>query len=354
MKKRFFTSLIIIFSFVNFAFGVTIKPNLIIMDERDAQQESAPLLEDNAVVLSNEGVPIEQYIETDDQEIENPEEKYKDYAIKLDSTENNSLNNSGALFILGAEKVENINDVKAVNTFWDKSKNFSYTYYQDVKNISPMPSLFNTSYLVSKINSQTKAYVGQSTLSDFNDIPVFFVRANETNFDNGFKLVSNANNFNVSVGAFNSTLNNRLSGGAVISTKSINISNIAGNFVLGGGYYSNELDNDNKNTGGLFAEYRYKRLKLNVQGAKSKYANSPNLETGLYFTPEIKLTDSLSLRTRYIKNIAQNTDQGLIGLSYKPVKNNSRDFEFSINAANNYTLSVPTSQMFTFSTKFKI
>lgn len=355
MKKRFLTSLIILFSFVNTALATQFKPNLIPMNENNKSQESELSLQDDQADLNEENNGI--WLETDEQEIESPESQYKEYEINLDTSDKNSSNNintSGALFILGAEKVQNINELRAINTFWDQSKNFSNIYYQDMKNISPMPSLVNSSYLTTNINSQTRAYIGQSALSDFNGTPVYFVSANETTFDNGFKLVSKANNLNISVGAFNSTLFNRLSGGAIVSTNPFTVPKVAGNFVVGGGYYSNELNNDNKKTGGLFAEYRYKRFKLNLQGAESKYASSPGLEPGVYFTPELKLTDSISLRTRYTKNIAQYTDQGVIGLAYKPVKNNPRDFELSINAANIYTLNTPVSQMFTFSTKFKI
>lgn len=358
MKKRFLISIIIIFSLVNSCFAVQIKPTLIqINQENTLQDQTEQVTEDEQSSYYNFENNSAVFVETDEQEIENPEEKYQEYAITLDKSsiqQDNELNKSGALFILGAEKVDNVDNVKAVNMFWDQSKNFTYSYYQDSKNISPMQSLFNSSYLVTNINSETKAYIGQAALSDFDGTSVYFIGVNQTNFDNGFKLLSCAENFNVSVGAFNSTLDNTFSGGAVISTKSFSVPKVAGKFIFGGGYYSNELENNNKNTGGVFAEYRYKKLKLNLQGAKSKYANSGTLDTGLYFTPEIQLTDSISVRTRFVKNIYQNVDQNQIGIAFKPVKNNPKDFEFSVNAANSYTLNAPTSQIFTFSTRFKI
>lgn len=357
MKKIILIIIIFSFSFVDFSFAKAVNPDKAAsFNYSEPQQIDA----DNADVMPS-GFDSDVVIESDEQEIENVEEKYKEYTVKLDdssSSASRGANTSGALFILGAEKVQYKNpyedEIQANNMFWDKSNNFRNIYFQDYKNISPMPMLINASYLVNSIDSKTKVFVGQSSLSDFNDTPVYFVRANETTFDNGFKIATSTKNLNLSAGSYNSTLNNRLSGGAVVSTNPFKIPKINGSFVVGSGYYSNELDNDNKNTGGLFGEYRYKRLKLNAQAAKSKYANSSDLETGLYFTPEFQLTDSISIKTRFVKNITQDTNQDEIGLSYKPKKHNSRDFEFEINAANTRSQDSLDKQRVRFTAKFKI
>ncbi len=316
--------------------------------------------EDSSVEIQvNDENPEEssiEYYDSDIQEVETVEDKYKDYVIDLNVEDNDNakVNESGALYILQAEKNYRPQMVEAVNMFWDNSKNFINSYYQDSRNMSPMPVLINSSYISTSVNNYTKAYVGQSSLSSFDDTPVYFVRSNETTFNTGFKIVTRSEKFNFSAGTYNSTLNNLLSGGAVISTNPLNLNGIKGSFVLGGGYYTNELENDNKNTGGLFGEYKYKRLKLNLQASESKYTNSSSLETGLYFTPEIQLTDSLSLKTRFIKNITQDTNQDEIGFSYKPLKNNSRNFEFEVNAANTYSPDSTTKQRLRFNASFKI
>ena len=257
------------------------------------------------------------------------------------------------LFILGAEKQVRYEPVTAVNMFWDMSRNFVNSYYNDPRNQRPMPVMFNSSYLKRSLDDKTTVSVGQSALSGFNDVKVGFVSSNETTFDNGAKIISNGKNVNMSVGVYNSTLNNNFSGGAVLSSKPVVIPGIRGSFVLGGGYYSNEMTSDNKKTGGVFGEYRLNRLKLNAQAAKSKYSSTENLETSLYFTPEFQLTDSISIKTRIVKNISQDRNQDEIGLSYKP-KNNPRDFEFEINAANSYSNDSSGNSKFRFSAKFKI
>ena len=127
----------------------------------------------------------------------------------------------------------------------------------------------------------------------------------------------------------------------------------AGSFVLGGAYFSNEDLYDNKSTGGAFAEYTYKRLKLNAQVGKSKYQKSLDYDTSLYLQPELKLTDSISVKSRIIRNVTSDILQDEFAISYKP-KNNKRDFEFEINASNQYTQASSIKKILRLSTSFRI
>lgn len=261
---------------------------------------------------------------------------------------------SDKLFIIGVEKTEEKNEIGADNMFWYDSNNFRNTYYQNEKNTSPMPIMFNNSYVSNKMGKNTMVYVGQNSLGAFKDQSVGFIRANETTYDNGAKIITGTDKVNFTAGIYDSTLNHNLSGGAALSSKPIRLKKVKGSFVFGGGYYTNELDYDNKNTAGIFGQYRLQRFKLTLQAAKSKYSDSNGLENSLYFTPEYQLTDSLSIRTRFVKNIAQNVDQNEIGLSYKPKKYNPRDFELEFNAANTYEYDQAGKPKFRFFARFKV
>ena len=99
--------------------------------------------------------------------------------------------------------------------------------------------------------------------------------------------------------------------------------------------------------------YTYKRLKLNAQVGQSKYSGAIDYDTSLYLMPELKLTDSISLKTRIIRNVTQNTMQDEFAVSFKP-KNNTRNFEFEVNATNKYTETSTINQMIRLSTSFRI
>lgn len=287
---------------------------------------------------------------------ENPTLEDEADSVSLD-TKSDSLPippSSEKLFIIGIEKSKEYNEVDAVNMFWYKSKNFTNTYYQDYKNTLPLPVLFNSSYIMNQMDENTKVYVGQSSLSGFKDVSIGFMRGSETNYDNGAKIVTGNDKMNFTAGVYDSTLNHTLSGGAAISSTPIKIRRIKGSFIFGGGYYTNELDNNNKNSGGIFGQYRLNRLKLNLQASKSKYVNSENIDTSLYFSPEFQLTDSISIKTRFITNITQEVNQNEIGLSYKPKKNNLRDLEIEFNAANPSSGVDANKPKFRFMAKFRV
>ncbi|MDD3237928.1 MAG: hypothetical protein PHV37_07525 [Candidatus Gastranaerophilales bacterium] len=261
---------------------------------------------------------------------------------------------SNKIFKLGVEKESPYADIEASNMFWDNSKNFTNVFFQDYKNLMFMPSTINSSVLKRDLGAGTSVYVGQEALSSFDGVTVDFIRSNITTYDVGAKIIQQGDKVKFSAGTYTSTLNQLLSGGAVLSSNSINLPKNLGSFLVGGGFYSNEYDAASKNTGGLFAQYKFDRLKLNASVSKSQYSNADNLETGIYLVPELQLTKSVSLKTRVVKNISQNTNQGEIGLTYKPWKNNSRDFELELNAANTHSPSQVDKQRFKFSASFKL
>lgn len=284
--------------------------------------------------------------------------KYEEGTVELKLSEKTPeelfAERSQKIFRLEAEKYTDIDSIYTENMIWDTSKNFRNIYYQDYRNQIPLPSIINSVSLSRKLDDETTAYIGQVPLSSFGNTTIDFIKSTTTTYDYGAKILRKGEKINIGVGTYNSTLQNNISGGAIISSNSLNIPHIKGSFVIGGGLYTNETDSGNRNTGGLFAQYSFHRLKLNTQIAQNQYSTKQGLETGIYFIPELKLTDSLSIKTRIIKNISLDTNQDEIGLSYKPVKNNPRDFQFEVYATNTNTDKDTTQQRIRFNAQFRL
>lgn len=248
-------------------------------------------------------------------------------------------------------KIENA--IKNENMIWDSSKAFSYAFFTDSRHMAPIPSVINAQSITAKVSPVISSSFGQTYLYDANGPSVLFVRANESTYNTGSVISYNGDSLNLSVGSFSSSYNHAASGGAILSTNSLILPKNAGSFVLGGAYFANEAQDDNKMTGGGFIEYTFKRLKLNAQVSQSKYANSPDYFTSFYFIPEFKISDSIYLKTRFIRNITQDTMQDELALTYKP-KKNKNNLEFEINASNQYTQNSNIKQRIKLSTSFRI
>lgn len=244
-------------------------------------------------------------------------------------------------------------EIKAENMIWDSSKSFSQAFLNDTRHMAPIPGVVNSSKITANLGSSISAQLGQTFLYDANGPSVLFVRANESTYNTGSIISYKGDSLNLSVGSFSSSYNHEASGGAILSSNSIFLPNNAGSFVIGGAYYSNEAQADNKITGGGFVEYTYKRLKLNAQVGQSKFSNAQNCDTSLYFIPEFKLTDSLYLKTRFIRNVSQNTIQDEVVLTYKPIKSKN-NLEIELYATNQYTNNSSIKQRLKLSTSFRI
>jgi len=331
-------------------------------------------------VKSNSFMDLGRYIETleindaPDENIQNTDEtddsfeeeaifdvakRYEENAIelKLDDVDDKALNvvNNDRIFKLRINETQyNIeNGIKTENMIWDSSKAFSQAFLNDSRHMAPIPGVINSSKVKADVSQSVSASLGQTYLYDANGPSVLFVRTNESTYNTGSVLSYKGDSLNLSVGSFSSSYNNAASGGAILSTNSINLPHNAGSFVLGGAYFANEAQENNKTTGGGFIEYTFKRLKLNAQVGQSKFSNSYNYDTSLYFIPEFKISDSLYLKTRFIRNVSQNTMQDELVLTYKPVKSN-RNLEIEINATNQYTNDSTIKQRLKLSTSFKI
>jgi len=301
----------------------------------------------------------EQQADFENEAIRDVAKRYEENEVELkldnDSEDTISTINNDRLFKLKVnENQYNIeNNIKTENMIWDGSKSFSQAFINNSRHLAPIPSVVNSSKITARVSKSVSAELGQTYLNNSIGTSVLFVRTNESTYNTGSVLSYKGEALNLAVGSFTSSYNNASSGGAIISSKDINLPMKAGSISIGGGFIANEQQNYDKSTGGVFAEYKYKRLKLNVQAGQSKYSNSGNYDTSLYFVPEFQISDSLSLKTRFIRNVSQDTMQDELVLNYKP-KNNSNNFEIELSTSNQYTQTSVINQRIKFSTSFKI
>ena len=305
---------------------------------------------------------VEQVVEdTFDEEeaIIDVAKRFEEHAVdlKLNDVADSAMDeyNSDRVFKLKVNETQYSieNKIKSENMIWDGSKMFTRAYVYNTKKLAPIPGVVNSSSLSAQVTPDLSATIGQTYLYNSLGPSLLFVRTNESMYNTGSVVSYKGDGLNLAVGSFSASYNHSSSGGAILTTDSLFLPKNAGSFILGGGYFANEESIANKMTGGAFAEYTYKRLKLNAQVGKSKYSNAIEYDTSLYFIPELQLTDSISIKTRFIRNVTQHTMQDELALTYKP-KNNTRNFEFEINASNAYSETTTINQRIKLSTTFRI
>lgn len=307
----------------------------------------------NEIIIKTDDKSFEQ------EAIEDVAKRYEKNTIelKLDEIDDNALNivNDSRLFKLKINETQyNIeNNIKTENMYWYGEKLFTQAFVHNSKKIAPIPGVVNSSNISAQVTPDLSATIGQTYLFNSLGPSVLFIRANESMYNTGSVISYKGGGVNLSVGSFSASYNHTSSGGAILTTDSIFLPKNAGSFILGGAYFANEAINDYKTTGGAFAEYTYKRIKLNAQIGQSKYSKAIDYDTSLYFAPEVQVTDSISLKTRFIRNISTDFMQDELALTYKP-KNNNRNFEFEINASNQYTNTERIKQRLKLTTSFRI
>ncbi|MBQ4078988.1 hypothetical protein IJD15_07400 [bacterium] len=295
----------------------------------------------------------------EEEAIKNVAQRYEENAIelKLDEIDDDALDvvNNERVFKLKINETQYSieQNIKTENMYWYGSKLFTQAFVHTSKKLAPIPGVVNSSSISAQVTPDLSATIGQTYLFNSLGPSVLFVRANESMYNTGSVISYKGEGLNLSVGSFSASYNHSSSGGAILATDSIFLPKNAGSFVLGGAYFANEAIEDNKTTGGAFAEYTYRRLKLNAQVGKSKLSNALEYDTSLYFVPELQLTDSVSIKTRFIRNVTQDSMQDELALTYKP-KNSTRNFEFEINASNQYTNTETIKQRIKLSTTFRI
>lgn len=285
--------------------------------------------------------------------------RYEENAVelKLDDTSDSAMDivNNDRIFKLKINETQFQieNNIKNENMIWDGSKSFSQAFLTDSRHMAPIPGVVNSQEITAKVSPSLSASLGQTYLYDANGPSVLFVRTNESTYNTGSVISYKGDLLNLSVGSFSSSYNHAASGGAILSTRALELPKKIGKFSMGGAYFSNEAQENDKTTGGFFGEYQFKRLKLNAQVGQSKYSNASDYDTSLYFIPEFRISNSLYLKTRFIRNVSQNTMQDELVLTYKPIKS-KHNLEIELNATNQYTNDTTIKQRLKLSTTFKI
>lgn len=274
--------------------------------------------------------------------------------IELDLTDYTYLNDKNKKFELSVEKEDKPMFVKNKGEVWSEDKLFLYDYYSDETNLRVLPSYGSLgSYVTRDLDENTSVMVGQDGISSINGDTVNFAYANSSYYSSGARLDRQSKFLNYSIGAFNETdtLNQQLA--AIVATKPKSLLNSKGKFYVGGGVFSNLMDDVDKNTSGVFAQYKNDRLSFGAQFARSEYTKSGyNDSSSAHFLTTYKLNDHLSLSNKIVKNFDIDELQGEIGIKYSPFSETDR-LQFELTAANYQSQNVITRQRLKFSTSFK-
>lgn len=274
--------------------------------------------------------------------------------VDLDLTDYSQMNKQNKKFKLSAEKEGKPSYVKNSGQVWSEDKIFLYDFYSDERNLRALPSYGSLgSYVTRDLDENTTVMVGQDGISKINGDTVNFAYANSSYYSSGARIDGQFKTFNYSVGAFNETdtLNQEMA--AIVSTKPKSILKSKGKFYVGGGVFTNLMNEVDKNTTGLFAQYNNDKLSFGTQIARSAYSKEGYNESNtVHFLTSYKLNNHLSLKNKIVKNFDIDEIQGELGVTYNPLRDSDR-LQLELTAANYQSQSVITRQRLKFSTSFK-
>ena len=274
--------------------------------------------------------------------------------IDLDLTDYTTLNKKNKRFKLSAEKVSKPLYVKNTNQVWSEDKLFLQDYYSNETNLRSLPSYGSLgSFITRDLDDNTTVMVGQDGLTSINGDTINFAYSNSSYYSSGARLSSDSKYINYSVGAFNETdtLNQQLS--ALVTSKPTSIMNSQGKFYVGSGIYSNIMTDVNKNTSGVFANYKNDKLSLSAQLARSAYSKSGyNENSSAHILTTYKINNHITLKNKLVKNFDFNELQGEIGVVVKPLTDTER-LQVELTAANYQSQNVITRQRLKFTASYK-
>ena len=113
------------------------------------------------------------------------------------------------------------------------------------------------------------------------------------------------------------------------------------------------MDEANKNTAGVFTQYKQGKFSLGVQLSQSSYTNGAGSTTqSVHILPRYDINEHLSLKTKLVNNMSIDQIQGEIGLSIRPLKDTDA-WSIDVTASNYQSQSVITRQRLKFTTEFR-
>lgn len=289
------------------------------------------------------------------QAVSQEEEMFAPVDLDLtDYTKMNEENKKNKKFKLTVEKEGKPSYVKNSGQIWDEDMLFRHTYFSDQTNLRVIPSYGSLgSYITRELDTNTTVMVGQDGISKINGDTVNFAYSNSSYYSSGARIEGKEKHFNYSAGAFTETdtLNQELA--AIVSTKPKHILKSKGTFYAGGGVFTNLMNDVNKNTSGVFAQYNNNKLSFGAQMARSSYSKSGYNESNTaHFLTSYRFNNHLALKNKIVKNFDVDEIQGELGVTYNPLKDTDR-LQLEVTAANYQSQNVITRQRLKFSTSFK-
>lgn len=274
--------------------------------------------------------------------------------VELDLTDFTQMNKENKKFKLSAEKEGKPSYVKNKGQVWSEDKLFLYNYYGDETNLRVLPSYGSLgSYVTRDLDEKTQVMVGQDGISSINGDTVNFAYANSSYYSSGGRLDREGKFINYSLGAFNETDTQNQELAAIVSTKPKSILNSKGKFYVGGGVFTNLMNNVDKNTSGLFAQYKNDKWSMGAQIARSGYSKSGyNDSNSAHFLTTYKVNNHLSLKNKIVKTFEIDEIQGEMGITYSPLKDTER-LQLELTAANYQSQNIITRQRLKFSTSLR-
>lgn len=274
--------------------------------------------------------------------------------VELDLTDFTQMNKENKKFKLSAEKEGKPSYVKNKGQVWSEDKLFLYNYYGDETNLRVLPSYGSLgSYVTRDLDENTQVMVGQDGISSINGDTVNFAYANSSYYSSGGRLDREGKFINYSLGAFNETDTQNQELAAIVSTKPKSILNSKGKFYVGGGVFTNLMNDVDKNTSGLFAQYKNDKWSMGGQIARSGYSKSGyNDSNSAHFLTTYKVNNHLSLKNKIVKTFEIDEIQGEMGITYSPLKDTER-LQLELTAANYQSQNIITRQRLKFSTSFR-
>ena len=182
------------------------------------------------------------------------------------------------------------------------------------------------------LDENTNVIIGSHNLYSALGPTVTFIKRESTYGESGATFVRKGEYINFSAAVYNASESTGNTGGAVISTAPIKLP--AGELIVGSAVYNTNLSAKETMRYGFFGQFRHKRFKLNTQISKYKPNSSLDLEANtIFLSPEIALTDSLSISAGLQNDITNKKTRSELSLNYHPVKSD-RNLELEITLTN--------------------
>lgn len=274
--------------------------------------------------------------------------------VELDLSDYSYLNKQNKKFKLSAEKEGKPSYTNATGQIWDENMLFRYQFYSDESNLRVLPAYGSLgAYVTTNLDENTTVMVGQDSLTKINGDVINFSYPNYSYYSSGARISGEQESFNYSVGAFTETdtLNQQLA--AVVTTKPTLVKSTGGTFYVGGGVFTNLMNDVNKSSSGLLAQYKGKKLSVGGQLSHISYSKSGyNESSSAHLLTTYRLNNHLQLKNKIVKNFDFDELQGEVGLVINPFKETDR-LEFEVVATNYQTQNVVTRQRLKFTTSFK-